>query len=54
MTDKEAKIDAKRKSLEDGKRGDLRKSRLEAEAKVKEARAADLAKKTCCRTESRN
>lgn len=44
LNEKEAKIDAKRKSLEEGKRGNLRKQ-LEAEAKVKEARAADLAKK---------
>jgi small subunit ribosomal protein S16 len=44
LNEKEAKIDAKRKSLEEGKRGNLRKQ-LEAEAKVKEARAAELAKK---------
>jgi small subunit ribosomal protein S16 len=44
MKEKEAKIEAKRKSLEEGKRGNLKKQ-LEAEAKVKEARAADLAKK---------
>lgn len=44
MTEKEAKIEAKIKGLEDAKRGD-KKSRHEAEAKVKEARAAELAKK---------
>ncbi|MBS4058158.1 MAG: 30S ribosomal protein S16 [Bacteroidetes bacterium] len=44
LQEKEAKIEAKKKSLEDGARG-TRKERLEAEAKVKEARAAELAKK---------
>ncbi|MDP3462820.1 MAG: 30S ribosomal protein S16 [Bacteroidales bacterium] len=44
FTEKEAKIEAKRKGLDDAKRGD-KKSRLEAEAKVKDARAAELAKK---------
>jgi len=43
MTEKEAKIDQKRKGLTDKERAE-RKAKLEAEAKVNEAREAELAK----------
>lgn len=44
MTSKDAKVQAKMDSLAKGKRDDL-KERIEAENKVKEARAQELAKK---------
>ncbi len=43
VNEKEEKIEAKRKGLEDETRAD-RKSRLEAESKIKEERAAEIAK----------
>jgi len=44
ITEKEAKIQAKKDSLVKGKRDDM-KTRIEAENKVKEARAQEIAKK---------
>lgn len=44
LADKEAKIEAKKKSIADGKRSEKKKS-LELEARVREQKAAQVAKK---------
>lgn len=51
LTEKEAKIDAKRKGLEEKSRNE-RKEMLEAEIKIKEAREAELAKKRAAEMEA--
>ncbi|RLD91593.1 MAG: 30S ribosomal protein S16 [Bacteroidetes bacterium] len=51
LTEKEAKIDAKRKGLEEKNRNE-RKEILDAETKVKEAREATLAKKRAAEIEA--
>ncbi len=51
LTEKEAKIDAKRKGLEEKSRNN-RKEMLEAETKIKEAREAELAKKRAAEMEA--
>ncbi len=51
LTEKEAKIDAKRQGLEEKSRN-ARKEMLEAETKVKEAREAELAKKRAAEMEA--
>jgi len=51
LEEKEAKIEAKRKSLEDKERA-TKKEILEAEAKIKEAREAEIAKKRAAEMEA--
>ncbi len=51
LTEKEAKIEAKRKSLEEKSRN-AKKEMLDAETKIKEAREAELAKKRAAEMEA--
>ncbi len=51
LSDKQARIEAKRKGIEESKRA-AKKEQLEAEAKVNEERAAELAKKRAAELEA--